>query len=136
NLQRAIAEHHVTLTHDSLPMVWGRETQLIQLFQNLISNGIKFVQPDVNPVIHISAVQQKKQWCIGIQDNGIGIKSEHLGRIFDIFQRTPSAQNYPGTGIGLAVCKKIVEQHSGKIWVESQLGKGTTFSFTLPVIHF
>jgi light-regulated signal transduction histidine kinase (bacteriophytochrome) len=135
NLQGVIEEHHVTLTHDSLPVVWGRETQLLQLFQNLISNGIKFVHPNVNPVVHISAVQQKKQWRIGIQDNGIGIKSDYLEQIFHIFQRVHATQHYPGTGIGLAVCKKIVEQHGGKIWVESQIDQGTTFYFTLPCSH-
>jgi two-component system sensor histidine kinase/response regulator len=132
NLQDAIAATNAVLTHDTLPTTLGNETQLIQLFQNLISNGLKFVPSDVTPTIHISAIPYKKYWRIGIRDNGIGIASEHLGQIFEIFQRIHSPQKYPGTGIGLATCKKILEGHGGQIWVESQLGAGTTFYFTLP----
>ncbi len=131
NLQVAIAEKQVDLSHDPLPTVMGNETQLIQLFQNLISNGIKFVKPDVTPRIHISVAQADNHWFIGVSDNGIGIPAEHVGRIFEIFQRVHSASSYPGTGIGLATCKKIVEIHGGQIWVESQPGVGTTFYFTL-----
>lgn len=132
NLQLAIAEKQVKLTHDPLPTIWGKETQLIQLLQNLICNAIKFVQPNVVPQIHISAVQQQKQWQLGIHDNGIGISPEHLNHIFEIFRRIHTDQQYLGTGIGLAMCKKIVELHGGCIWVESQLDVGSTFYFTLP----
>ncbi|NJO80322.1 MAG: response regulator [Cyanobacteria bacterium RM1_2_2] len=135
NLQEAIITKHATITHDILPVVQGNEIQLIQLFQNLIGNGIKFVPFDVNPKIHVSVIQQKNQWQIGIQDNGIGIKAENYEQIFEIFQRVHSAETYTGTGIGLATCKKIVEQHKGQIWVTSQLGEGTTFYFTLPVAN-
>jgi len=110
----------------------GSETQLIQLFQNLISNGIKFVPNNTTPAVYITATQQNDYWCISIRDNGIGIQPEYSERIFEIFQRVHSTQKYPGTGIGLATCKKIVERHNGQIWVESQLGVGTTFYFTLP----
>lgn len=134
NLQEAIATKEATITHDQLPTILGNETQLIQLFQNLISNGIKFVPDTVTPAIHISVIQQKSRWCIGVRDNGIGIKPEHLERIFEIFQRVHANQNYPGSGIGLATCKKIVERHHGQIWVESRPEQGTTFYFTFPVL--
>jgi signal transduction histidine kinase len=132
NLRVAIAEKQVNLTYDPLPTIAGNETQLVQLLQNLTSNAIKFVRPGVVPRVHISALYQENQWCFGIHDNGIGIKSEHLQDIFEIFQRIHSAQDYPGTGIGLATCKKIVELHGGQIWVESQPNVGTAFYFTLP----
>ncbi|MBE9180339.1 response regulator [Oculatella sp. LEGE 06141] len=131
NLQVAIAEKQVSLVHDPLPTVLGSETQLIQLFQNLISNAIKFGCPNVSPQIQISAVPQEHHWRFGIHDNGIGIEPENLERIFEIFQRTEATRNYPGTGIGLATCKKIVENHNGRIWVESQVETGTAFYFTL-----
>lgn len=131
NLQGAINEKQAVLTHEQLPTIQGNETQLIQLFQNLISNGIKFVPPNVIPLIHISVVRRKQWWQIGVRDNGIGIQPEHLEQIFEIFQRIHSTQKYPGTGIGLATCKKIVEQHGGKIWVISAPAQGTTFYFTL-----
>jgi two-component system sensor histidine kinase/response regulator len=132
NLRETIIEKSAIVTSDPLPLVKGSESQLVQLFQNLISNGIKFVPSQVIPTIHISVAQHNNYWFISICDNGIGIKSEHLQQIFEIFQRIHSAQKYPGTGIGLATCKKIVERHGGQIWVESQFGKGTTFHFTLP----
>jgi light-regulated signal transduction histidine kinase (bacteriophytochrome) len=132
NLQVAIAEKQVNLTHDPLPTITGNETQLLQLLQNLTSNAIKFVRPGVLPQVHISALYQKNQWYFGIHDNGIGINSEHLQSIFEIFRRIHTTQDYPGTGIGLATCKKIVELHGGQIWVESQPNVGTTFYFTLP----
>jgi two-component system, sensor histidine kinase and response regulator len=131
NLQIAIAEKQVALTHDPLPTVMGSETQLIQLLQNLISNAIKFIRPDVTPKVNVSVTKQDNQWLFGVHDNGIGIESHNLERVFEIFQRTQSAANYPGTGIGLATCKKIVENHGGQIWVNSQLEIGTTFYFTI-----
>jgi two-component system, sensor histidine kinase and response regulator len=131
NLQLAIAEKQVILSHSTLPTVIGNETQLIQLLQNLISNAIKFVKPDITPKINISVVKQGNQWLFGIQDNGIGIEPHNLERVFEIFQRTQSAKAYQGTGIGLATCKKIVENHGGRIWVTSELDVGTTFYFTI-----
>ncbi|MBL1176630.1 response regulator [Pantanalinema sp. GBBB05] len=131
NLQITIAEKQVNLTYDPLPTVMGNETQLIQLFQNLISNAVKFVCPDTIPQVKILVRPQEQQWLFGVQDNGIGIEPQNLERVFEIFQRTHSAKNYPGTGIGLATCKKIVESHGGQIWVESQLELGTTFHFLL-----
>ncbi len=134
NLQGAIASTDANITYESLPAIQGDETQLIQLFQNLISNGIKFVPANTTPVIHITTTQQNNYWRISVCDNGIGIQPEYVERIFEIFQRVHSTQKYPGTGIGLATCKKIVEHHDGQIWVESQLDVGTTFYFTLPIV--
>ena len=131
NLQMAIAEKQVALTYDPLPTVLGSETQLIQLLQNLISNAIKFIRPDVTPTVNVSVTRQDDQWLFGVHDNGIGIEPHNIERVFEIFQRTQSAANYPGTGIGLATCKKIVENHGGQIWVNSQLEIGTTFYFTI-----
>jgi len=135
NLREAIVTSQAILTHDPLPMVQGHESQLIQLFQNLIGNSIKFVSADVTPTIHISATQRKHWWHFSVRDNGIGIESDHLEQIFEIFQRIHPTQKYPGTGIGLAICKKIIDQHGGQIRVESQVSEGTTFHFTLPAVN-
>jgi len=132
NLKVTIAEAKATITHDPLPKIVADETQLIQLFQNLIGNALKFCRKDIAPKIHISATPKDGSWEFFIRDNGIGIAPEHFDRIFQIFQRLHTRENYPGTGIGLAVCKKIVERHNGRIWVESQPDKGATFRFTLP----
>ncbi|MFH0921200.1 MAG: ATP-binding protein, partial [Fibrobacterota bacterium] len=131
NLEIAIAEKKARITHEPLPTVNADEGQLIQLFQNLIGNALKFCK-DRGPEIHVSAKKETNQWVFSIKDNGIGIAQDHFGRIFQIFQRLHTRDEYPGTGIGLAVCKKIVERHKGNLWVTSEVGKGTTFSFTLP----
>jgi two-component system, sensor histidine kinase and response regulator len=131
NLQMAIAEKQIVLLYDVLPTVMGIETQLIQLLQNLISNAIKFIRSDVVPEVKISVVKQGNHWLFGIHDNGIGIDANHIERVFEIFQRTQSAKSYPGTGIGLATCRKIIDNHKGRIWIDSQLNVGTTFYFTL-----
>jgi light-regulated signal transduction histidine kinase (bacteriophytochrome) len=139
NLQMAIEENGAVVTHDLLPTVTADVTQLIQLFQNLIGNAVKF-RGEESPRIHISASETfevsktSKVWRFSVQDNGIGIDPEYHDRIFLIFQRLHTREEYPGTGIGLAVCKKIVERHGGRIWVESQSGKGSTFYFTIPMI--
>jgi light-regulated signal transduction histidine kinase (bacteriophytochrome) len=119
------------VTHDSLPTVMADSSKLEQLFQNLISNGIKF-RGEKFPQNHISANPNGNRWIFSFCDNGIGIDPGFKERIFVIFQRLHARSNYPGTGIGLAVCKKIVERHGGNIWVESEFGKGATFYFTLP----
>jgi light-regulated signal transduction histidine kinase (bacteriophytochrome) len=131
NLQATIRAAHATVTCDPLPEIMADATQLTQLFQNLISNAIKFCS-DQPPQIHISSQRRADAWLFSVQDNGIGIDSEYIDRIFLIFQRLHSRGEYPGTGIGLAICKKIVERHGGSIWVESQPGQGSTFYFTIP----
>ena len=134
DLATAIAEARASVTRDTLPTVLGDATQLRQVFQNLIANGIKFHRPDDTPRVHISATQDHQAWTFGVSDNGIGIEHQYRERIFALFQRLHTRADYPGTGIGLAICKKIVERHGGQICVESEPGRGTTFQFTLPVI--
>lgn len=131
NLQIAIEEKRAIVTHDPLPTILADNVQLGQLFQNLIGNAIKFQGPEL-PHVHVSASRNENGWVFSVRDNGIGIAPEYAERIFVIFQRLHTREKYPGTGIGLAVCKKIVERHGGRIWVESQPGKGATFYFTVP----
>ncbi len=130
NLNTAIKESGARITSGPLPTVPGDEVQLVQLFQNLLANAIKF-RGAAAPHIEISAAAQDGEWVIAVQDNGIGIAPEHQERIFQIFQRLHGRSEYPGTGLGLALCKKIVERHGGHIWVESQPGQGATFYFSL-----
>ena len=130
NLEVAIHESGAEIFRESLPAVTGDETQLVQLFQNLIGNAIKF-RSDRPPVIRISAVKQNGFWKFSVQDNGIGIKREYFGQIFQVFHRLHSRDEYPGTGIGLAVCKRIVQRHGGVMDVESTFDTGSVFSFTI-----
>jgi light-regulated signal transduction histidine kinase (bacteriophytochrome) len=134
NLQLAIEESKAVVTHSPLPTVIGDATQLGQLFQNLIGNAIKFRGDDKPPAIHVSTEQNGKEWVFSFRDDGIGIDSQFSERIFIIFQRLHRKEEYPGTGIGLALCKKIVERHGGRIWVESEPAKGATFWFTIPTL--
>lgn len=131
-LKLALEQAGAQITFDNLPMVLADDTQLGQVFQNLISNAIKF-HSDQPPKIHVSAKQSEDQWIFSVQDNGIGIDPEYFDRVFVMFQRLHGKDEYPGTGIGLAVCKRIVDRHGGKIWIQSQIGKGSTFFFSLPV---
>jgi light-regulated signal transduction histidine kinase (bacteriophytochrome) len=136
NLGAVIEESKATVTFDSLPVVMADSLQLELLFQNLIGNAIKF-RSQTTPQIHLSASlngapHSAQEWVFAVRDNGIGIAPEYAERIFIIFQRLHGRDEYSGTGIGLAVCKKIVERHNGRIWVESQLGQGATFYFTIP----
>jgi PAS domain S-box-containing protein len=153
NLSAAIAESGALVTNDELPTVVADESQLVQLLQNLIGNAIKFRKPDEPPRVHVSATltsspsppmagggeggrgvgSQGHFWLFSVRDNGIGIDSKYYERIFVIFQQLHGKEKYPGTGIGLSICKRIVERHGGRIWVESALGEGSTFYFTLPV---
>jgi light-regulated signal transduction histidine kinase (bacteriophytochrome) len=135
NLFQAINDRGVELSYPELPKVIGDETLLIQLFQNLLSNGMKFIAPERKPQLQISANFSENQWVFAVKDNGIGIKKENLELIFEAFQRLHSNSEYAGRGIGLAICKKIVALHGGKIWVESIFGQGTTFYFTLKGIE-
>jgi light-regulated signal transduction histidine kinase (bacteriophytochrome) len=143
NLQVQIAESQATITSDHLPILYADRTQLIQLLQNLINNALKFrrVTP---PQIHIGTMilaptvntasrkpSSPEHYVIFVRDNGIGIKPQYLEQIFDIFRRLHTRQQFPGTGIGLAICKKIVERHGGEMWATSEWGEGSTFFFTL-----
>jgi len=131
NLKVAIEENQAVVTYQDLPELEADSIQITQLFQNLISNAIKF-RSQTQPQVVIAATRQDEAWLFAVKDNGIGINPQYAERIFVIFQRLNNRVDYAGTGIGLAVCKKIVERHGGKIWVQSELGKGATFYFTIP----
>lgn len=131
-MKSLLRENEAQITYDSLPTIMGNENQLIQLLQNLFENAIKY-RSDTPPRLHLKAERQAQEWVFSVSDNGIGIDPEFHERIFVVFQRLHAKDEFSGTGIGLAICKKIVEYHSGRIWVESQLSQGATFYFTLPV---
>jgi two-component system, chemotaxis family, sensor kinase Cph1 len=133
HLRGQIEESGAIVTADPLPTLIADSTQLSQLFQNLISNAIKFRIPNTIPKVHVALTQQAKDWLFTVSGNGIGIEPQFFDRIFAIFQRLHTRDEYPGTGMGLTICKKIVEYHHGKIWVESKLGEYTTFLFTIPI---
>jgi PAS domain S-box-containing protein len=132
NLDLYIMQKKATVSYDPLPEVMADSTQLGEVFQNLIANGIKF-HSEKAPEIHISAEKKASEWLFSVKDNGIGIDPQYSEKIFEVFKRLHKKEDYPGTGIGLAICKKIVERQGGCIWVESELGKGSTFYFTLPI---
>lgn len=132
NLRSAIAESGAVVTTDNLPIVPADPAQWVQLFTNLIGNAVKYRRPHESPRIHVSVRQRRDEWCFRVRDNGIGIESEYFDRIFQIFQRLHSEREYPGTGIGLAICQKIVESYGGRIWVESEIDVGSSFWFTVP----
>jgi signal transduction histidine kinase/DNA-binding NarL/FixJ family response regulator len=132
NLTKALAESNAILEIGPLPKVKADRSQLAQLLQNLISNAIKFRSPDRQARVNISAERSGNEWIFAVKDNGIGLEMEYANRIFVVFQRLHTRGKYPGTGIGLALCKRIVERHKGKIWVESEPDKGTTFFFSWP----
>jgi len=132
NVQAAIQQSGAQITLDPLPEITADATLLVELFQNLISNAVKFHAPDRPPKVHISCEEKEDQWVFAVQDNGIGIEPENLERIFLVFERLHPEEEYPGTGIGLAICKRIVERLGGRIWCQSKLGEGSTFYFTLP----
>lgn len=132
NLSVMIYECNADITHDHLPIVYADPTQLLQLFQNVVGNALKYSgKNDVK--IHVGVQVYKTSWLFWVKDNGIGISAEYFARIFEIFQRLHTSKEYQGSGIGLALCKKIIEQHGGQIWVESEVGSGSTFYFTLPI---
>ncbi len=131
-LAPTLEEEDVEITSEPLPKVVGDGRQLGRIFQNLIANAVKFRRDGVPPRIHIAAEQREVEWCFSVADNGIGIAPSQTDRLFQIFQRLHTEEEYPGSGIGLALCRRIVERHGGRIWVESELGRGSTFFFTLP----
>ena len=135
NLHALISSNNAKITHDPLPTVRGDPEQMVRVFQNLISNAIKFRKPDVPPEIHISYSidNENSEYIFSVSDNGIGIEKEYRDKIFEVFKRLHAMGKYEGTGIGLSVVKKIIEQYNGRIWIESELGEGSTFYFTLPV---
>ncbi|HXG17771.1 MAG TPA: ATP-binding protein [Methylomirabilota bacterium] len=130
-MQAALQETRATMTHDSLPTVMADEQQIELVLTHLLQNALTFrgVQP---PQIHVSCSPRDQQWVFAVRDNGIGIDPQYAEQIFRLFERLHSRQRYPGTGMGLPICKKVIERHNGRIWVESELGKGATFFFTLP----
>jgi light-regulated signal transduction histidine kinase (bacteriophytochrome) len=131
NLRAAIENSGAVVTHDPLPTLDVDDMQLVQLFQNLVGNAIKFKGTEA-PRIHIGAQEDDEQWSFAVQDNGIGIERQYFDRIFMVFQRLHNKSEYPGTGIGLAICKKVIDRHGGRIWVVSKPGEGSRFCFTLP----
>ncbi|MDO8663176.1 MAG: ATP-binding protein [Candidatus Omnitrophota bacterium] len=131
-MAKTIEENKAIITHDNLPQLVGNENSFVHLFQNLIGNAIKF-HAEETPYIHISAKKQDSEWVFSVKDNGIGIEPQYKERIFLIFQRLHARDKYSGTGIGLSICKKIIETQGGRIWVESETDKGSTFYFTVPV---
>lgn len=131
NLQEAIKESGAVITYDEMPTLKVDRTQFLQLFQNFISNAIKF-RREIPPKIHVGVREGSVAWLFSIKDNGIGIESKYFDRLYNIFYRLHTKEEYPGTGIGLPICKKIIQRYGGKVWVESELGKGATFYFTIP----
>lgn len=131
NLGHEIKEKKATITFDKFPEIKGNQPQLIQLLQNLIGNALKYCE-DRTPHIHITSTETNNAWQFAVKDNGVGIKEKNLKTIFEPFKRVHKPGNYPGAGLGLATCQKIINRHNGNIWCESTLGEGTTFLFTLP----
>jgi light-regulated signal transduction histidine kinase (bacteriophytochrome) len=132
HLGQAIVESGASVTHDPMPTLRVDRGQMVRLFQNLVGNAVKYRHRDRAPVIHISAEQKDSEWVISISDNGIGFEPKYASAIFEPFKRLHSATEYPGTGVGLAICRRIVQAHRGRIWADSRPGEGTTFCFTLP----
>ena len=131
DLELIIKENNASIYYKNLPKVFGLEVELKQLFQNLISNGLKFKNKDISPEIEINVIDKSDYWLFSVKDNGIGMDEKHFKRVFVIFQRLNNRKLYSGTGIGLSICRKIVDLHNGDIWIESELGKGSVFNFTI-----
>jgi len=133
HLTQAVEESGASITHDPMPTIQVDRGQMVRLFQNLIGNALKYRKPNQPPKIHVSAEQAGSEWVITVEDNGIGFDPEYASTIFMPFKRLHQVGEYPGSGVGLAICKRIVEAHGGRIWAESKPGEGATFRFTLPV---
>ncbi|MGZ7159976.1 MAG: sensor histidine kinase, partial [Methanobacterium sp.] len=132
NLQSSIEDCDAEITHDAFPDITADESQIRQVFQNLIGNALKFRKEGVRPKIHISAQKKDDEYVFSVSDNGIGIEEKYSDRIFEVFKRLHAIGEYQGAGIGLAIVKRIIDRHGGRIWVESELGKGSTFYFSIP----
>ena len=133
NLQSAIKENNAEITHDKLPLIYADENQIISVFQNLISNALKFCCMEyVEPKVHVSTKETDEEYIFSVSDNGIGLEEEYSNKIFEVFKRLHTMDEYHGVGIGLAIVKRIIDRHNGRVWVESKLGKGSIFYFTLP----
>jgi light-regulated signal transduction histidine kinase (bacteriophytochrome) len=132
NLARSIESSAATISHDPLPAIRGDKTQLAQLFQNLIGNAIKFRDKERRSEIHVGVRRDDGEWVFSVRDNGIGFEQQYEKKMYLIFQRLHDRGQYPGTGIGLAICRRIVERHGGRLWASGELGKGATFFFTIP----
>jgi PAS domain S-box-containing protein len=132
NLGTAIAEVNAEITSDPLPVIFADKDQIIRVFQNLIGNALKFRKEGVQPKIHVSARKEDNEYIFSVSDNGIGLEVQYSDKIFEVFKRLHTIDEYQGAGIGLAIVKRIIDRHGGRIWVESELGKGSTFYFTLP----
>jgi light-regulated signal transduction histidine kinase (bacteriophytochrome) len=132
NLAASIGEADASIQHEALPTVQAEGQQMVQLMQNLLGNAIKYRTANRRPELHVGARREGRGWVFWVRDNGIGIVAEDHDRIFMIFQRLHTRQEYSGTGIGLAICKRIVEYHCGRMWMESEVGTGSTFYFTIP----
>jgi signal transduction histidine kinase len=132
DLRNAARESKITITNGDLPVVQGDGASLRQLFLNLLANAIKY-RREVSPEIHVTARNADTEWIVSVRDNGIGIDAKYTSKVFELFERLHSSKQYEGSGIGLAICRRIVQRHGGRIWVESELGNGSTFHFTLPI---
>lgn len=130
NLRSSIEESNATVTHDALPALQVEPVHLKQIFQNLVSNAIKY-RGNQPPCVHIAAIRRESAWVFSVRDNGIGIEPRYKDQVFGLFKRLHSSSRYSGTGLGLAICKKLVDRYHGRIWVESKPGEGSTFFFTL-----
>jgi light-regulated signal transduction histidine kinase (bacteriophytochrome) len=133
-LHNRIEESGAEIHAEQLPLVCGNTQQIAHVFQNLLSNALKYRKPDVQPQIRISAKREDKQWIIALQDNGIGFEQQYAERIFGLFKRLHNAE-YPGTGVGLAICQRIIERYGGRMWAEGKSDVGAIFYFSLPSIE-
>ncbi|MGZ7049499.1 MAG: sensor histidine kinase, partial [Methanobacterium sp.] len=128
-------EYYTEVIHDPLPVIHADESQITRVFQNLIGNALKFQKKDIPPKIHIKAPKEGNEYIFSVHDNGIGMEKQYSDHIFEVFKRLHPIGEYEGTGIGLAIVKRIIERHGGRIWVESELGEGSTFYFAIPIVR-
>jgi len=135
DLRLFIKEKNAEITHDPLPVIYADKDQIARVFQNLIGNAIKFCREDKTPKIHVSARKEDNKYVFSVSDNSIGMEPEYTDKIFEIFKRLHAIGEYEGAGIGLAIVKRIIDRHGGRIWVKSALDVGSTFYFTIPITH-